>query len=173
MAEVVDIGAWQWQMVGNEVRGRRENWELKEKEEEILNGVQEKYKPLVLLSDRVWHFVFKGLSFENVVSEKETWFQFRKICSRQKSLSGFRFIVTFATSWNLETIIGLHWNVSQKCQLHDVPHTELVLHSGLLSRLWKSKPLLGLLFNFSWVNYNVKEGFFSISHLESYGFFCA
>ena len=42
MAEVVDIGAWQWQMVGNEVRGRRENWELKEKEEEILDGVQEK-----------------------------------------------------------------------------------------------------------------------------------
>ena len=63
MAEVVDIGAWQWQMVGNEVRGRRENWELKEKEEEILDGVQEKYKPLVLLTDRVWHFVFEGLFF--------------------------------------------------------------------------------------------------------------
>ena len=35
------------------MRGRRENWELKENEEEILDGVQEKYKPLVLLTDRV------------------------------------------------------------------------------------------------------------------------
>ena len=34
-------------------RGRRENWELKEKEEKILDDVQEKYKPLVLLTDRV------------------------------------------------------------------------------------------------------------------------
>ena len=83
MAEVVDIGAWQWQMVGNEVRGRRENWELKEKEEEILDGVQEKYKPLVLLTDRVWHFVFgkcglgkRHLVSKNLLSAKKSFQRF-------------------------------------------------------------------------------------------------